>query len=193
MATIESLVEQRCDEYRQRAAELESLLSESEQELRAAQAKIARLEKLAWRYPPSEDQSPLSWADAYKTDMDDVKDRVNDMEATIAQQGAVIAAMREALESARSLATAMCVYAYHKLGCAAWDRGENNGAPCTCGYEQAIADTAQLAADHDAAIRADERRKVLEEVRRVIRPNVTFQQNVDFIAELAAQPEEDKG
>lgn len=131
-------------------------IAERSAELAAAQATIARLEKLAWRYPPSEDQSPLSWADAYKTDMDDVKDRVNDMEATIAQQGAVIAAMREALE-----AVLLATYPPYREASGKTInevRWPNDVLPEVATMMPRIA---QLAAAHDAAVRANERRRVL--------------------------------
>lgn len=70
--------------------------------------------------------------------------RYNDEDkATIAQQGAVIAAMREALD--------------------AWFSGDSWDSVKER-LDLAIQNAAQLAADHDAAIRAEERRRVLEEV-----------------------------
>lgn len=98
-------------------------------------------------------------------------------QATIAEQGAVIAAMRDK---------------FVKI--------VTDGHPeCGCYYHAAQAsanlNTAQLAADHDAAVRADERRKVLEEVRQIIDSTldddpIESGEIERRIEQLAAQPEE---
>ena len=103
-------------------------------------------------------------------------------QATIQRQGAVIAEMWKTLAS---IADNSCC------------------GPC---QEAALVaktalsrSTAQLAADHDAAVRADERRKVLEEAARVVvdasnkpEDDEVLQRVQDEIRALAAQPEEDK-
>lgn len=99
----------------------------------------------------------------------------------ISGRDAVIAAMREM--AGRLEHTGPCEY-----------NRDQNLADCQCGIAELIAvPSKDLAADHDAAVRADERRKVLEEVKGVALENwdIDTAQEIECrIEQLAAQPEE---
>lgn len=92
---------------------------------------------------------------------------LEEAQATIAQQRAVIAAMRGPLSS---------LWQFVNLG----------DCPLTKKVVTALTDTAQIAADHDAAVRAEERERIAQWLESMHDYEVAAR-----VRELAAQPEED--
>lgn len=91
---------------------------------------------------------------------------IAELQAANVQQGAVIAAMREALESSAYLLSQHPTEFTMQKICSECDQWQGKHDP-ECQVGVALSNTTQLAADHDAAVRAEERRKVLEEAATV--------------------------